>query len=298
MLARAKPPYKFTQRAKYATRTVLKSGLVSVAVILIWGMRNHSALGKFIPSKSNFWYEFYQANMADEDGIIAARTFAKYHPFSNGMYRSLYDSLGEVAFVDHMRDLSQSKFILSEYSRRVGNRINFAFLRSRKTSFWLSADTASFSARDQKLLVQEGLIEHGGWISLDYDSAVFMSILDRHELDKSSSIISDWIIKKRVYTKEKSTIRTIIKESLVSLVPTLCILALLLFYNSINKLLFKLILIIYFCQSLLYILVSHHVRYQSYLILLQSLLIYLTIIFFFEKLFQIVTSKRGFLLPS
>ena len=247
-------------------------GFASVVVMSLWGFRNYQALGRFIPSKSNFWYEFYQANMADDDGIVNSRTFRTFHPSVYGQYRSLYDSLGEIGLVDYMAQRSQEEFLLPDYLERVGRRAQFAFVYSPNTSLKLPADTASFPAEDEAIMHWEGLMQNGEWISLDVDSAAFMNSVNRLSLHQKAAITSDWVEKKAVYDREMDDLGSFIREASVSLIPFLCI-VLGIFIKSIRtNPLFQLTVAIYCIQLLPYVLVSHYLRYQYYLLTLQALL--------------------------
>ena len=258
-------------------------GLASVVVMLLWGFRNYQALGKFIPSKSNFWYEFYQANMADDDGIINSRTFRTFHPSAEGKYRNLYDSLGEIGFLDYMEQQSKEEFLLPDYLQRVGRRAQFALVNSENTNLKYPADTASFPPQDEAILHREGLVQGGEWIALDMDSTALMNTIEQLPLNQKATIASDWIVKKALYTQKAAGLGSFIRETSVSLVPFLCI-VLGFFIKSIRmSSLFQLTITTYFIQLLPYILASHYIRYQYYVLALQALLLFMIATYFINR---------------
>ena len=271
-------------RSGYAR--ILYLGLASIVAMSLWGFHNYQALGKFIPSKSNFWYEFYQANMADDDGIVTSRTFRTFHPSAHGKYRNLYDSLGEIAFVDYMERRSKEEFLLPDYLQRVGRRAQFAFVHSQNTNFKLPADTASFPAQDETILHREGLVQNGDWIALDIDSTAFMNTVEPLPLNQKAAIISDWVVKKVIYTRQTEDLGNFVREASVSLLPLLCM-VLGVFIKSIRVSgIFQLTVTIYVIQLLPYVLVSHYIRYQYYLLALQALLMFLVAAYIIDNVIR------------
>lgn len=249
-------------------------GLVSILAISVWSYRNFQEFNRFIPSKSNFWYEFYQANMADEDGILNQRTIQTFHPNAKGKYYALYDSLGEIKFLDTMKLMSQQEFDRNDYLKRVGQRLQFSFLWCKNTYFRYPADTAAFSLADQQLLHREGLIRYGNWIALDLDSTDFTNKLNKIPLERRSSVWTDWNSKKRIYWKSKRDVGTLLREGSISLLPFLCIVLGLAIGTVRRNPLFQLVVFTYIIQLLPYILVSHYNRYQQYLLSQQAFLIF------------------------
>ena len=256
---------------------IVYAGLASVLVMSLWGLRNYQALGRFIPSKSNFWYEFYQANVADDDGIINSRTVRTFHPSVRGKYRPLYDSLGEIGFVDYMKRQSRQETVLSDYWQRVGRRARFAFLRSANTSLKFPADTAAFSSLDSTILHREGMVQAGEWIALDMDSTAFMNQVEPLPLHRKAPVVADWVAKKERYTQHREKWGSWVRETSVSLVPFLCILLGLFIKEIRMNALFQLTVTIYSVQLLPYVLVSHYIRYQYYLLALQSWLLFMVV---------------------
>lgn len=275
-------------------RKIVYLGLVSVLAMSMWGLRNYQVLGKFIPSKSNFWYEFYQANMADEDGVLSSRTARTFHPSAMGKYRPLFDSLGEIAFVRHMEQQSKKEFFLPDYLQRVGRRANFALVRSRNTNAKYPADTASFAPSDKIVLHRAGLVQEGAWIVLDMDSITLTNTIASLPLKQKEAITSDWIAKKAVYTQKMTGPGGMIREFSISLLPSLCILLGIFITRIRTSTLFQLAVAIYFIQLLPYVLVSHYIRYQHYLLGLQALFMFLVAAYGITKFVRIFNRSGRF----
>ena len=268
-------------------RQIVFLGLVSVLAMSVWGIRNYQALGKFIPSKSNFWYEFYQANMADDDGVLSSWTARAFHPNAGGKYRPLYDSLGEIAFVQHMKQRSKEEFYLPDYRQRVGRRAKFALVHSQNTNAKYPADTASFAPADKRILYRAGLVQEGQWIVLNIDSIALANTVASLPLQQKNAIVSDWAAKKAVYTRKMTSPGGLVREFSVSLLPSLCILLGIFITRIRTSRIFQLAVTIYFVQLLPYVLVSHYIRYQYYLLGLQALLMFLVAAYGITKLVQL-----------
>ena len=79
------------------------SFLVAAAVLAPWIARNAVVFGRFIPVKSNLFFEVYQANALESDGMVGDETM-RDHPYRGpGPERSRYKNLGEMAYLDEYR---------------------------------------------------------------------------------------------------------------------------------------------------------------------------------------------------
>ncbi|MDQ2840563.1 MAG: glycosyltransferase family 39 protein, partial [Acidobacteriota bacterium] len=72
----------------------LLTGLVTVAVVTPWTIRNYRALGILCPVRDNFWLEFY-----DDNGGDASLDPNFAHPNSNPVEMQKWLSMGEPAFL-------------------------------------------------------------------------------------------------------------------------------------------------------------------------------------------------------
>jgi hypothetical protein len=77
--------------------------LVGGLVLTPWTVRNYRVFGRFIPTKSNLFYEMYQSHCLQKDGLLQGPTF-RFHPYSTGhRERQEYNSLGEAAYLERKR---------------------------------------------------------------------------------------------------------------------------------------------------------------------------------------------------
>jgi hypothetical protein len=88
-----------------------------------WLARNALVFHRFIPAKSNAFYEAYQANYQDDDGIYDG-TFVN-HPYNSVMMRYDYARRGEMAFIAQHKDmfLESLRRDPKRYVRAVINRL-------------------------------------------------------------------------------------------------------------------------------------------------------------------------------
>ncbi|MEM9585702.1 MAG: hypothetical protein AAGA03_00350 [Planctomycetota bacterium] len=75
------------------------AGLVSVVVIMPWTIRNRVSLGKWIPIKSNVYFEFDQSQTLDSDGLLDFQTMSA-HPYHVNEEQAKYLELGEVEYLE------------------------------------------------------------------------------------------------------------------------------------------------------------------------------------------------------
>lgn len=89
------------------TKTCLKKRLIILSVTLIvcspWIIRNYIVFNQFILVKSNLYFDMYQGNYLDEDGLLDDNTFINYHPYKNSSVRSIYTVMGEKNFLAEYR---------------------------------------------------------------------------------------------------------------------------------------------------------------------------------------------------
>ena len=81
--------------ASHALAQGLISGLIFIAVLSPWVVRNERVFHRFIPVRGNFWVELRLGNAEDAVGLW--RFWA--HPSSNVLELAKYKQMGEVAYV-------------------------------------------------------------------------------------------------------------------------------------------------------------------------------------------------------
>lgn len=79
-------------------------GVLAAALVLApWTLRNAAVFGKFIPVKSNAFYELYQQQVESRDGLLRSGGAFETHPYKAGPSRDHYVRVGEQAFLAEKR---------------------------------------------------------------------------------------------------------------------------------------------------------------------------------------------------
>ncbi len=107
-----------------APAKLLIAAVVSMLVVTPWAIRNRQAFGRWIPIKSNVYFELDQSLALDDDGLLDWRTMST-HPYHPGVEQDTYVSLGEIAYVDTKKARFQEQYRTnpSEFHSRVKRRL-------------------------------------------------------------------------------------------------------------------------------------------------------------------------------
>ena len=111
-------------------RTVLLTGGISFLLVAPWVVYNTSRLGMFCPIKSNTAYELWQAQVADDDGIVDLK-LSRVHPYhAANPDAKLYADVGEAAFLKLKKLEWQAAIQSHPWSvlERIANRAAAAFI--------------------------------------------------------------------------------------------------------------------------------------------------------------------------
>jgi hypothetical protein len=85
-------------------RWLLAAGIATL-IVAPWTARNAWVFRDFIPMKSNFAFDLYQANYVDDDGVFDERSMS-VHPLSHMGRRFVYARDGERRFIERYRSLA------------------------------------------------------------------------------------------------------------------------------------------------------------------------------------------------
>jgi hypothetical protein len=124
----------------------LVAGLFALICVSPWIVRNALVFGRFIPLKSNLFYELYQSQCESADGLVRESTF-RNHPYGNRQERYQYEDDGESVYLDGKRAQFVSAFRAKpgDFAVRVWNRFAAAVVlyvpmddpaSPRPFSFW------------------------------------------------------------------------------------------------------------------------------------------------------------------
>lgn len=99
------------------------AAIMSMLLVAPWAMRNKAVLGKFVPVKSNVFFEFDQSLALDSDGLLDWRTMS-LHPYHVNEEQAAYVSLGEIAYLETKKErfLNQVASKRSEFYTKIRNR--------------------------------------------------------------------------------------------------------------------------------------------------------------------------------
>jgi hypothetical protein len=104
--------------------------LVATLTLAPWTIRNYLEFGRFIPFKSNLFYEMYQTQCLQADGLLQTDTF-QFHPYRGHRPEAReFSDLGETAYLDRKREqfLEAVRADPFDYLDRVASRFLAATL--------------------------------------------------------------------------------------------------------------------------------------------------------------------------
>ena len=107
------------------------AGVIFVAMLAPWVVRNERVFHKFVPLRGNFGAELYMGNGPGADGFL----MEYLHPFQDAVQMRLYGQMGEVAYVKMRGDRAKA-VIAADPGRFVRNTL------LRVDFFWASVPHA------------------------------------------------------------------------------------------------------------------------------------------------------------
>jgi hypothetical protein len=251
----------------------------------IWTIRNFIVFDKFIPSKSNMWFEFYITNIVDTDGQLSLSTSYLSHPVTSENMINEIKNIGELNWLDKYKKKSQDylKNNFSDYIKNIEYRLFNSFIYIENDMDMIdSEDIFSFSESDRNKLIEAKLINEQSWICVFYKNEELKRKLDLIGIENKELVYNDWLKAKSVYHQKKYSLPNMLRSSFMSVIPLLCILFLFFIKKIRNNPLFISSVLLYFIYLLPYILISHQIRYQRPLAILQIIFLYLFIVHIVE----------------
>jgi hypothetical protein len=245
-----------------------------------WTARNAVSLGRFIPLKSNFWFELHLANVDSSDGLPRMETVLRRLPFFDVREFDRYSGLGEVRYVDTFRQPALAAIGAAplHFVGNVGRRL---------------ADAAVFCRREgggefTRLKTQPSdrmkLVASGEFISLGAQGGGFWTRIDAppeaerekfHGLGLSdeAGIWSDWAEKRRGFDSEFRGAAGLATGLLTAGVPVAALLLSALLRGGRFAPPAGWAAVIAFGMLLPFVLVNHNERHQLPLIAMQAVAI-------------------------
>ncbi len=172
----------------------------------LWTGRNALALGRFVPLKSNFWFELHLANVDSADGLPRMETVLRRLPYFDVGEFARYASLGEVRYVDTFRASSVAA-LRSDPLHFAGNvlrRTGDAFVFCKREGGG-AFTRAHFGPGDAQRLAAAGeLIEVGPsgdalWTRIDAPPSYEREKLRSLGLRDESAAWLDWLDKRLAF---------------------------------------------------------------------------------------------------
>jgi hypothetical protein len=278
--------------------------ILFAASTLLWTVRNYQTFGRVIPVKSNFWFDFYQANVMDDDGLTTNATFEVFHPIHTNAVQEQYLIEGENLFTDGYQSLALD-WIASHPGQLLQNIIRrafSAFLYMHQSDDILPANHELLTAEDVEKLKSQNLVSVNqppfvNWTSLTMPEGDFRGEIETLNLSNEPAVIEDWSNQRAALLERFDQLKLIVRSLVMSLVPFLCLITGIFVERIRKNPVFLLSAVFYLTYLIPYVLVSHYRRYQVPLIGLQSVFIFLLACILLDRFASWRRSFQG-LFPS
>lgn len=262
-------------------RRVLAVWACCLVSVTCWSARNAVALGAFVPLKSNFWFDFHQANVLDPDGVVGDSTFFRFHPALGidpsvrGDYRG-----GEMAFMAERKRLALERLRQEpgQYLVRVLNRLRNAALLLAPEQETVAASLilpADLQAKLVKRHLMMGSLGGVVWCCLDQPAEGIKQELAEIDPERSDQLYDDWRRARTVLRKRNRAAGMIAWGLAEALLPALVLLYGLWRPWLRNRADFRMGGGLYVVSLVPYVLASHYVRYQIAMLGLTAYLVWL-----------------------
>ena len=283
--------YSFTPWFKTNSQIRQKTVVLLLLMALTytgWGVRNYMVLGKFIPFKSNLWFELYISNVVDDDGLLKYSNYKVYHPYSNKQVAQSYVKLAEVPFLDSY-GLASKEYLTTQpfdFFSKILNRSTNIFLYAKTEKDTERASLEKLSPHDLSLLESNSLLLDEHWVCLGLSRSEFIKTISGLNLSNQDVVIADWEQKVNMNKGRVDGMVEIVKGLLTSLIPTLALIFGFAVSNLRMNRVFLITVVILFLGIGPYMVISWIPRYQSFQLVMFTVILFMTIsylIHFFIK---------------
>lgn len=262
-----------------AWRAVIGAGMAATVAIAAWTTRNAVVLHRFVPLKSNAWFELNLANVAAEDGLPRTEHILRLMPFFNASEFARYAALGEMAYTDSFRAPAVAALraeptrFLGNIARRTANALVFcrhdsgaAFTRTK------------FSDTDALRLAQIGWFlpvpgVGGYWTRIDVPTEQARATLATLRLENPGAVWSDWATQRLDYDQRNHSVLALARGFAIAGIPSLALLAAALGFRGKLPSVVNWSALILFGMLFPFVLVNHGLRHQGSLFALHALLL-------------------------
>src|SRR5580658_8873933 len=196
------------RRDARALAVPVAAAAAAVAAVMAWGARNHAALGRTIPLKSNFWFELSLANVDSADGLPRMETVLRRLPYFDVQEFNRYERLGEVRYVEGFRAPAVAALRADplHFAGNVMRRLAAAVVFCRREGGG-QATNLHFSAGDWARLVASGELitvgpAGGIWTRIDAPPLAERERLHQLGLRDEAGILRDWSERRLDYDEQ------------------------------------------------------------------------------------------------
>ncbi|MGA2016365.1 MAG: hypothetical protein ABSH26_05375 [Opitutaceae bacterium] len=187
-------------------RIPVTAAAFAAAAVGGWTGRNAAALGRFVPLKSNLWFELHLANVDSADGLPRMETVLRRLPFFDIGEFARYAGMGEAAYVDSFRRpaLAALRAAPLHFAGNVLRRGADAAVFCRRegggefTRFRFRQDDAVRLVASGELIVL-GQSAGAMWTRIDADPALESRKLHSLGLADEGAAWGDWADKRLAY---------------------------------------------------------------------------------------------------
>ncbi len=253
--------------------------------VLIWTTRNYIVFKEIIPSKSNIWFEFYMSNVVDKVGILHHSTWRVAHPMENKKLCESINKLGETGWLKQYEKIGEAYKTnhKKEYRKKIFNRFINAFIFIDYSYDFISTNyLKNLNADTKSVLEKQKFILDDSYLTLYYSDIEIQSKIASLPLAKKEKeeLLIDWRKARILLLQDKKKPTRLYHGILKATLPTLAIILLLVFFfmKKFNKPEFLIVAVtLYLVYFIPYVLISHEIRYQRPVLLLQVAFVYLFI---------------------
>ena len=185
------------------------AAVAALAAVGGWTVRNAAALGRFVPLKSNFWFELHLANVDSGDGLPRMETVLRRLPYFDVHEFNRYAALGEPAYVATFRAPAEAALRAHpfHFAANIGRRLLDA------TVFCKREGGGEFTRFSPPSADRQHLVDSGEFISLGAAAGGFWTRIDTPPLEEAAKLHalglgdetgawSDWVAKRAGYNAQ------------------------------------------------------------------------------------------------
>jgi hypothetical protein len=282
-----KKSFPFIQNQHVKIRHFFLWGLAFFLLTGIWAFRNYKVFHAPVLSKSNLWFEFYMCNVIDRNGVSSGSSWVIAHPYDNSQLCREILKQGELQWLEKYKQigLKYIKTHQDEYYRKFFNRIKngLVFVEFRNDCIE-SPVLKELSDNDERELSDHTLIWDSHWLCLEMNENEFVHVINLLKIDEKQKIINAWKEGKKIYQKKMFAVTYLVGGIMMAGIPFFG----LVFLSIVGyrRTLVSLIAVIYLLYLATYFFVSHEIRYQIPLFILQSAIVLLNIEYLRSKFFK------------